>query len=180
MKLAYLGDIFSQLNQLNISLQGVSISIFDVQDRVKAMMAKIGWLCNALRLDDFSPFTNVNSMLESGMIISEELKEMILSHLQHIKGQFNNYFVDVFTNIENFKWIRDPFNTAYYTSLPAQQHEFLMDLSSDSPLKSHFSRLPLIDFWVLCRPNYPELADIAMRHLVPFVTSYLCETSFSH
>jgi hypothetical protein len=180
VKLAYLGDIFSRLNQLNSSLQGVSISIFDVQDRVKAMVAKIDWLCAALQLDDFSPFTNVNSMLESGMIMSEESKEMILSHLQHIKEQFNNYFVDVFTEIDSFKWIRDPFNTAYYTSLPAQQHELLIDLSSDSPLKSHFSRLSLINFWVLCRPHYPELADIAIRHLVPFVTSYLCETSFSH
>lgn len=40
-RLAYLVDIFSALNELNLSLQGVSLTVFNTQDRIEAMIKKL-------------------------------------------------------------------------------------------------------------------------------------------
>ena len=39
--LTYLADIFSALNELNLSLQGVSVTVFNTQDRIEAMINKL-------------------------------------------------------------------------------------------------------------------------------------------
>ena len=39
--LAYLADIFSALNELNLSMQGVSVIVFNTQDRIEAMKKKV-------------------------------------------------------------------------------------------------------------------------------------------
>ena len=47
-RLAYLAEIFSALNELNLSLQGVSVTVFNTQDMVEAMIKKtmvLGELC---------------------------------------------------------------------------------------------------------------------------------------
>ncbi|KAI4815534.1 hypothetical protein KUCAC02_005676 [Chaenocephalus aceratus] len=40
-QLAYLSDIFSRLNDLNLGLQGLSINVFDVQDKINTMLKKL-------------------------------------------------------------------------------------------------------------------------------------------
>uniref|UniRef100_A0A674JCF8 HAT C-terminal dimerisation domain-containing protein n=1 Tax=Terrapene triunguis TaxID=2587831 RepID=A0A674JCF8_9SAUR len=39
--LAYLADIFSRINYLNFSLQGLNVTVFNVQDRVESMIKKL-------------------------------------------------------------------------------------------------------------------------------------------
>lgn len=52
-------------------------------------------------------------------------------------------------------------------------------MSTDSYLKHVFSSLNLNSFWLSIKNEYPILAEIAMKTLLPFVTTYLCESSFS-
>ena len=55
-KLAYLCDIFSLLNELNLSLQGKMTTFFQLADRVAAFKAKLelwGWRVNRGILDMF-------------------------------------------------------------------------------------------------------------------------------
>ena len=40
-RLAYLGDVFSHLNDLNLGLQGLSATIFNVQNKIEAMIMKL-------------------------------------------------------------------------------------------------------------------------------------------
>jgi hypothetical protein len=39
-RLAYLGDVFSHLTDQNLGLQGLSITIFNVRDKIEAMIKK--------------------------------------------------------------------------------------------------------------------------------------------
>ena len=55
----------------------------------------------------------------------------------------------------------------------------LNDLSSDLTLKSIYNPNSLISFWVQARSEFPLLGCKALRVLVPFATSYLCEAGFS-
>ncbi|KAK4328431.1 hypothetical protein Pmani_001179 [Petrolisthes manimaculis] len=60
----------------------------------------------------------------------------------------------------------------------AWQEEFL-DLKNDSAAKDAFQNMELEEFWTLVRGTYPLLATNALRILVQFSSTYLCETGFS-
>lgn len=40
--------------------------------------------------------------------------------------------------------------------------------------------MSLIDFWAARQSEYPELSRKAVNFLLPFATTYLCESGFSH
>ena len=83
--------------------------------------------------------------------------------------------------MEKHNWIRNPFvNNANLpqgsTSLEAEQ---FIDLTSDRTLKSLYNPNSLISFWVKALSEFPFVGRKALRVLVPFATSYLCEVGFS-
>ena len=83
--------------------------------------------------------------------------------------------------MEKHDWIRNPFvdnaNASHgFTSLEAEQ---FIDLSSDLTLKSLYNLNLLISFWVKARSKLPFVGYKALRVLMPFATSYLCEAGFS-
>jgi hypothetical protein len=46
-------------------------------------------------------------------------------------------------------------------------------------LESSFKELPLSEFWIHIGKEFPNLSQKAMKTLIPFATTYLCETGFS-
>ena len=106
------------------------------------------------------------------------LKTVMCSHLDALISHFEKYFPE---DMEKHNWIRNPFvdnaNTPQgFTSLEAEQ---FIDLSSDLTLKSIFNPNSLISFWVKARSEFPLVGCKALRVLVPFATSHLCEAGFS-
>ncbi|KAK4329330.1 hypothetical protein Pmani_000364 [Petrolisthes manimaculis] len=77
---------------------------------------------------------------------------------------------------EGGSWIIDPLPPCQ--PLDAWQEEFL-DLKNDSAAKDAFQNMELEEFWTLVRGTYPLLATNALRILVQFSSTYLCETGFS-
>ena len=57
--------------------------------------------------------------------------------------------------------------------------EQLIELKSDSRLKHLFTTSPLSSFWVAMMPEYPQLCDIALKIILLFASTYLCEAGFS-
>ena len=56
----------------------------------------------------------------------------------------------------------------------------LLELAADEGLKMIFGTMTsLASFWIHVSAEYPELAEIALKALLPFPSSYLCETGFS-
>lgn len=57
-------------------------------------------------------------------------------------------------------WIGNPFtfNLDSETNLTDSNVESLIELSCDTALKDIFERKPLIDFWLSCRQEYPNVA----------------------
>ncbi|XP_023242703.1 zinc finger BED domain-containing protein 5-like [Centruroides sculpturatus] len=53
------------------------------------------------------------------------------------------------------------------------------ELSSDGKLKFAFKELKLSHFWLKVQNEYPELSDAALKVLLPFATSYMCEIGLS-
>ena len=50
---------------------------------------------------------------------------------------------------------------------------------TSSASKVKFESVPLADFWAYAARGAPELAYAALRVLLPFVTTDLCESGFS-
>jgi hypothetical protein len=72
--------------------------------------------------------------------------------------------------------MKTPFLDSDY-ELPSVEGEQLIELSCDSTFKMLFSLLPLPEFWFQAKPVNPEISKRAVRYLLPFTTTYLCETT---
>ena len=57
--------------------------------------------------------------------------------------------------------------------------ENLIETKSCQELKLLFDKLKLKDFWCAAMKAFPSLAMEAMTVLIPFSTTYTCESSFS-
>ena len=55
----------------------------------------------------------------------------------------------------------------------------LLELAADEGLKRSFETSTLASFWIQVKTEYPKLSEIALKTLLPFPTTYLCETGFS-
>ena len=55
----------------------------------------------------------------------------------------------------------------------------LLTLQEDSGAKMKFETESLIVFWSSMAASYPNLCDLAFRHLLPFSSTYSCEAAFS-
>ena len=106
------------------------------------------------------------------------MKSVMCLHLDALISHFEKHFSE---DMEKHNWIRNPFvdnrNASQgFTSLEAEQ---FMDLSSDLILKSLYNLNLLISFWVKARSEFPLVGCKALRVLVPFAISHLCEAGFS-
>ncbi|KAJ1137160.1 hypothetical protein NDU88_003573 [Pleurodeles waltl] len=81
--------------------------------------------------------------------------------------------------VEPIKWVRDPFNAEIPQHFNNEEAEPLIDISSHSTLKVQFQSLSLLEFWCQTQDEYPVISKIALRVLIPFATSHLCEAGFS-
>jgi hypothetical protein len=66
------------------------------------------------------------------------------------------------------------------TSLTPIQEDKLLELSCDRGLRASFkNETSLSAFWIKIGPKYVEVSDIAVKMLLLFPSTYLCETGFS-
>ena len=77
-----------------------------------------------------------------------------------------------------FDWICYPFDIEM-SDLAGCELEELAELSCDRTLKIQFRKKSLSAFWLNVSTEYPLLSDKAVNILLPFATTYLCETAFS-
>lgn len=100
----------------------------------------------------------------------------IQQHLELLSVHFTKYFLK--ETYENFDWILNPFVVAK-TDLSGRKEEELAELSSDRTLMISFNQKPLASFWLSVENEYPLLSQKATQMLLPFATTYMCETAFS-
>ncbi|CAM4588704.1 unnamed protein product [Lepidochelys olivacea] len=76
-------------------------------------------------------------------------------------------------------WVRNPF-IPLKDDLTVIMEDKLLELAADKRLKMSFeTTTSLASFWIKVKAEYPELSEIALKTLLPFPSTYLCETGFS-
>ena len=180
LKLCYLSDLLEKLNELNLSLQGENTNIFTLKSKIEAFIKKLNIWKQKVENGSFEMFSFTEEFLTNNDVESNVIKPLVIEHLSNLLKQFQNYFLPELDNT-NLDWIQNPFamkkQSTKYLSLKFQEE--LADLSSDSKLQLEFSKKKLHTFWLTVRAEYPLLSDLAVSTLLPFVSTYLCESAFS-
>ena len=179
-KLAYWCDIFNLLNELNLSLQERMATVFKSADKVAAFKAKLelwGRQVNIGIFDMFQTLAEILKETEPGPSFSQ----LVHDHLSQLSEEFEHYFPTTKDPQTGKEWIRDPFGTKPGEStLSVLEEDQLLEIANDGGLKSMFETTSdLHKFWIKVKAVYPEIATKALKSLLPFPTSYLCEAGFS-
>ena len=110
--------------------------------------------------------------------LDELLKTSITQHPQSLKTEFKRYFPEL--KEQEGVFVRNPFSSALdVDDIPDELQNQFYDIRNDSSARDVFQERPLSQFWCAMRKSYPQLSKLAIRILLPFATTYFCESGFS-
>jgi len=110
------------------------------------------------------------------------VSDIFAAHLKMITLSFEKYYPEYEDPRSQNMWIVNPDGKPFCWTQTALSHEEtlqLIELSSDKGMESTFNFMNNSKFWIRMKNEYPNLHEIAMRFLLCFSTTYLCETAFS-
>ena len=124
-------------------------------------------------------FSNLSAFFEENDIEQEAMNRKILSvkeHLKILQEEISRYF----PNLPNtpFALARSPF-TIKVEDVPENAQEEFIKLTTSDATKTDFSSMSVTKFWIKSLQSYSVLTEIALHLILPFPTTYLCETGFS-
>ena len=180
LTLAYFVDIFDALNNLNLLLQGKKTNRLKDYDAINAFIAKLTLWIRRTKEGNATSFPNLDNALVKNIILLEgTLKSEIETHLHLLKQEFERYFPDLNdTDLPQWKLTRNPFRINEDILPDCLQEEFL-ELKHNSNAKDDFEAMAIMDFWVKYTPIYQKVGNLAIRTLVPFSSTYMCESGFA-
>ncbi|KAF2355499.1 HAT C-terminal dimerization domain [Trinorchestia longiramus] len=182
-KLAYLADIFAIFNVLYISMQGWMASCFITADRIDGQKRKLEAWKSRVSRDCYDMLhllaTVIDDAGEDLNIVS--LRIVIKEHSINLEDRFQHYFPAEEDPRIGTGWIRNPFMPLRDDFVVSVMEDKLLELAADEGLKRSFeTSTSLASFWIKVKTEYPKLSEIALKTLLlPFPTTYLCETGFS-
>lgn len=171
---AFLTDITSHLNSLNISLQGHLKTIFECISIIEGFKSKLSVLKEHLLSNNLEYFPACKELAAS----FPELNFVDASkNIDTLLQQFDKRFSDIY----EFKKITNLFMNPLSCNVldfPTEIQQELPNMQSDIELK--FSGLTGIAFWKHPRTSeYREIQNAILKGLCMFPTTYSCEQTFS-
>ncbi|VVC25078.1 Hypothetical protein CINCED_3A009838 [Cinara cedri] len=111
--------------------------------------------------------------------VTSDVEKNTYEHLINLKKSLKGYFLE---KLQDMNWLQNPF--ANYTKpsmLTVSEYENLIDIKCSSSLKQKFEAEDFgrNDFWIEFIDEYPSIVEKTITILLPFVTTYRCETGFS-
>jgi hypothetical protein len=170
-------------NKYNVCLcpfiLGKNKTIIEASDKIAAFQKRLLLWKRRIPAGVTDMFPLLTEYIDDGNMSADDINDLVMAHLTDLNGYFESYFGDIDT--DQYDWMRDPFNPLILDNhnLPMASENELISLSSDRTLKLKLSESNICQFWASVEAEYPELYAQSLTILLPFPTSYLCETSFS-
>ncbi|XP_076137839.1 zinc finger BED domain-containing protein 5-like [Alosa pseudoharengus] len=182
--IAFLTDIFGQLNQLNLQLQGRGKTIVDLIEKMDSFTRKLELFHSDLSSGRLLHFVTLKS--QGGGRVTGIMTEFI----DKLRANFQSRFRDYCVPREIVGFVRDPLSTRSeeFSSLAkttmssldeATLQLELIDFQSSSLVRDVFSAYSVEDFWIGCSEEYTGIKKLALYVLTMFPSTYTCESSFS-
>uniref|UniRef100_A0A8B9XEI4 Zinc finger MYM-type containing 6 n=1 Tax=Bos mutus grunniens TaxID=30521 RepID=A0A8B9XEI4_BOSMU len=178
-KVAYLSDVFSLINGLNLSLQGTMTTLFNLYNKIDMLKKKLKTWLKRTQENDYDMFPSFSDFSSSSGLNMSSMAGVILEHLEGLSQMLNDCYPPEDDVRSGNLWIINPFTNHQKSNLTDLEEEKLAQLSSDLRLQSVFKSMSVTQFWINAKASYPELHEKAMRFLLPFSTIYLCDATFS-
>jgi len=180
-RLAYLSDIFSYINELNLKLQGLDKTIFNAWNKIKSFKKKLRPWLNMIAAGNNEMFQSYSDyIVEADDFFSQNsVSDIIAAHFKMLLLSFEKYYPEQEDPRRQNMWIVNALFEHKETALSHEETLQLIELSLDKGLESTFNSMSNSKFWIRMKYEYPNLHEIAMRFLLCFSTTYLCETAFS-
>ncbi|XP_003747470.1 zinc finger BED domain-containing protein 5-like [Galendromus occidentalis] len=150
--IAYLSDIFAHINVLNATLQTPTMNQITAKQRLHAFKGR-----------------------------DPQLVCLMAHHLRQLQDQFDDNLPS--EDLTDDTGVENPFYVDVHRmpdKLSASEKESLIEVSCDNLLRSIHHQEGTSAMWTAAVVPYESLAMKALKKLVPFATSYLCESAFSH
>ena len=177
--LAYLSDIFSRMNDLSVSMQGKNINILKCYEVLNAFKEKLHLWCRRVKRGNLANFRSLEEVTDEDESLIPSVREEIMNHLEILSKSFDGYFgVGELETSE--EWIINPysFNLDYMLD-DEKLKDDLIELCTNRFLKMQFESKTLEQYWCCAMNMFPRLCEKALSMLIPFATTYLCESGFS-
>lgn len=159
-------------------MQGKCTNIIKYVDYLSAFKNKIQNWKRKIKLSRCSMFEELSSLFTTDNddeTVPESIRTEIVQHLTALEDEFERYFPEI--NGDELDLVRNPFRLQVEKIPDEYQDEFL-ELKMDSSAKDIFDEKSLTEFWPLMINSYPKVTEKALRALIPFVSTYLCESGF--
>ena len=166
MKLAYLVDIFSILNQLNVQLQGKEANLFTHQGIIKVFVEKLQLWINRVENSNFVQFPYLNVTVKD----KRDIQVLVLEHLSKLKDEITRFFPEVNMTRDDLSFIRDPFAAGIHT-VPMDFQEQILELKNDLSVKDLYKQSTLEKFWSGMLAAYPKVSSYAITRLLLFTVN---------
>ena len=180
-----MADIFDALNQLNRQMQGGGVNIIEAEENLNAFKKKLPLWKRRTENENFANFPLLDDCLNKIEDVAEiedislhgELKQSIAMHLDDLAKSLDGYF----PTTESYpSWVRQPFTFSVDTAdVNDKSLDEIIELQQSQLQQELFRTETLSRFWYHQIVSYPVIAKQALEILTPFVTTYLCEQSFS-
>lgn len=177
--MAFLSDITSHLNHLNIQLQGRCQTVSDLYAHIRAFQRKLD-----LFRDYFSsaspnlalfPFCEE---MRKDVPECEKLFPKYRTDIETLQKQFSERFQDFHAMQPRVALFTDPISAAV-SEQPVELQLELCELQSDPFFQSRRNKKG-ISFWrLLPESRFPLLRDFSLSMASMFGSTYICETGFS-
>jgi hypothetical protein len=117
-RLVYLCDVFSQMNDLNLGLQGLSSTMFNMRDKIEAKKSELFSVCiNKINTQVFPSLYDF-FVCNWTQAYRQCQTWYIAQHLSELGAQLRKYFPE--TDDTN-NWIRYPFHNLPPVDLPISE-----------------------------------------------------------
>jgi zinc finger BED domain-containing protein 5/7/8/9 len=171
LEVIFLNDLFEKLNLLNLSLQGEKENMITITGKLKAFDEKLQLWIRQTKKNNIEFLPGVHASQNQSKIMNQ-----IYETLQNLLSSFSKYFPSLDTS--QYGWVINPFICHNDVSLSLAEEEKLIELKNDVVLKAALAEKDLPEFWVFVKSQYPDLSLKAIKSLLPFGSSYLCESGF--
>lgn len=184
-RLCYLADIFAELNSGNLQLQGRNTTVIDAHQTVTAFLGKLRLWIRRLEKGMIVQFPTLDQFVEensqdTGSLLQTINKEMS-DHLKGLETSMHHYFPEIEQETTSLQWIIHPFSVPdeaiHDNDFPAKEEWITM--RANEALKIEFQNQNADSFWISRLADSPTLSKRALKLLVSFSTTYLCEKGFS-
>ena len=184
--LAFLVDIFTYLDELNLTLQGKNKTLGDCRKAVVAFEAKLALYKNDLVSNELAFFPTLKQYS------ADADTSPFVEFMDNLIEEFQTRFA-TFKDIDNLLlMVRNPFiveidglwltqakNIDPGLSTPNLQTQ-LIDLQSDDELQILHKSKTSAEFWLSIPQSCNELKSLSLKVVGMFGSTYVCESSFSN